>query len=39
LQYFDNIPDAEMRAEALKTFPKMIQQEYIRWKSGKYKMS
>lgn len=28
-----------MREEAIKTFPKIIQQEWKRWKSGKYSMS
>ena len=35
LQYFDRIVDQELREEAVKAFPKIIQKEWVLWKKGK----
>ena len=37
LVYFEHIPDTQLREEAVKTFPLIIQQAWARWKAGKYK--
>lgn len=35
LVYFEHIPDAEMREEAVRTFPVIVQQAWARWKASK----